>query len=32
MMEKMLKPDYINDFPISNLNAKYVWLNKFTWV
>jgi hypothetical protein len=24
MMEKMLKPDYINDFPISNLNAKYV--------
>jgi hypothetical protein len=24
MMEKMLKPDYINDFPISNLNARYV--------
>jgi len=24
MIEKMLKPDYINIFPVSNLNVRYV--------
>ena len=30
MIEKMLKPDYINNFPVTNEHVRYVWLNKFT--